>query len=78
VATSDSTVIIDNLGSYDPQTGVVNINYFTPTSIAGGINFIKLSVLPANQSAIAPVRNNILQLDRTVSVARAVSVTATN
>ena len=78
VATGDNTVIVDNLGSYVPESGVVSINYFTPTSIAGGINYIKLSVLPANQSAIAPVRNNILELDRTASIARAVTTSATN
>ena len=78
VATGDNTVIIDNLGSYTPESGIVSINYFTPTAIAGGINYIKLSALPANQSAIAPVRNNILELDRAASVARAVSTTATN
>lgn len=78
VATSDNTVVVDNLGTYSPESGVVTINYFTPTSISGGLSFIKLSVLPANQSAIAPVRNNILQLDRSASIARAVSVTATN
>jgi hypothetical protein len=78
VATGDNTVIIDNLGSYTPESGIVSINYFTPTAISGGINYIKLSVLPANQSAIAPVRNNILELDRAASVARAVSTTATN
>lgn len=78
IATSDNTVVVDNLGSYLPESGVVNVNYFTPTSIAGGLSFIKLSVLPANQSAVAPVRNNILQLDRSASIARAVSVTATN
>jgi hypothetical protein len=78
VATGDNTVIVDNLGSYSPENGTVSINYFTPTSIAGGLTFIKLSVLPANQSAISPVRNNILELDRSASTARAVTVTATN
>ena len=78
VATGDNTVIIDNLGSYSPENGTVSINYFTPTSITGGLTFIKLSVLPANQSAIAPVRNSILELDRSASIARAVTVTATN
>jgi hypothetical protein len=78
VATGDNTVIIDNLGSYSPENGTVSINYFTPTSITGGLTFIKLSVLPANQSAVAPVRNSILELDRSASTARAVTVTATN
>lgn len=78
VAVSDGTVIVDNLGSYTSESGVVNINYFSPTSIAGGVDYIKLSVLPANQSAIAPTRNDILQFDRSRSSSRAVSVTATN
>lgn len=78
VATGDNTVIIDNLGSYDPDNGTVSLNYFTPSSITGGASFIKLSAIPANQSAIAPVRNSILELDRSASTARAVPVTATN
>ena len=54
----------------------INIQNF---SLAlGGGGFIKISVLPANQSAISPLRENILQYDADESVITPVTVTADN
>lgn len=78
VAVGDQRIIVDNIGNYNASTGVVSITYFTPTTILGGVNYIKLSAVPANESAIAPVRNNILAYDPSASFARGVQVTATN
>ena len=78
VATGSNDIVLDNLGSYNAATGVVQLTYFAPTAITGGVDFIKLSVTPANPSAIVPERNNILEYDRDISDARAVSTVATN
>ena len=78
VATNDNRSIVDNAGSYNPATGVVTIKDFTPTATQGNLDYIKVSVTPANESAIAPTRNNILEYDRTASFARGVITSATN
>lgn len=78
VALGDQRILVDNIGSYNPTAGTATITYFIPSSILGGVNYIKLSAVPANQSAIAPIRNNILEYDAGSSFARGVQVTATN
>ena len=78
VATNDNRSIVDNAGSYDAATGVVTIKDFTPTATQGNLDYIKVSVTPSNESAIAPTRNNILEYDRTASFARGVITSATN
>jgi hypothetical protein len=70
--------IVDNVGSYNAATGTVNIIGLTVDSIAGSRNFMKLSVTPANQSAITPERNYVLSYDAAASVAKGVLVEATN
>lgn len=75
-ATGSNKIIVDNIGSYDAATGVVTLTYFTPTSIVGSNNFIKLSVVPANQSSIEPTRNNLLIYDADISGAQAITTTA--
>jgi len=68
------TVIVDNVGSFDAATGVLSLVGFKPNSIIGGVNYIKISATPANQSAIAPQREDILQFDEDPSFASAVIV----
>ena len=57
-----NTVIIDNIGSINYSAGSVRLVSLKPTSIPAGTT-IKISVTPANQSAVVPTRNNILQYD---------------
>jgi len=76
IANGTNDVIVDNLGSYAATTGVVTLTYFTPSSIVGSVNYIKLSVVPANQSSIAPTRNNLLVYDADASGATAITTTA--
>lgn len=71
-------VIKDNVGSYDAGSGIVDINYFNPSSISGGQTQIKLSVVPANQSALAPLRNDLLVFDPDRSKSTGITVTANN
>ena len=71
------TVVVDNIGSYESASGILSMVGFTPSSIVGGVNYIKISVSPANQSAIAPIRQDILVFDEDPSFASAVIVTST-
>ena len=66
----DGTVEIDNIGSYNNLTGVVNIIGFKPTAFEGSA--IDISILPANQSTVRPLRNFVLDIDTTASTSRAV------
>ena len=68
------TTIVDNVGSFDAATGILSLVGFKPSSVIGGVNYVKISVTPANQSAIAPQREDILQFDEDPSFASAVIV----
>lgn len=78
VNAAGTSVVVDNIGSYDPGTGIVTINYFNPSTIAGGETQIKLAAVPSNQSAISPTRNDLLVYDPNRSAVTAVVVSATN
>jgi len=78
ISIAGNTVLVDNIGNFNPVTGVVTINYFNQTSISAGLTFIKLAAVPANQSALAPTRNEILNFDADRSTTTAVTVSATN
>lgn len=78
ISVAGNSVLVDNIGNFNPVTGVVTINYFNPTSISAGLTFIKLAAVPANQSALAPTRNEILNFDTDRSTTTAVTVSATN
>lgn len=71
VVAENGTIQVDNLGTWTGDT--VTINYFTPTSLFGGVDYVKLAVIPANQSAIAPTRNDIISYD--ASSSRVIAVT---
>ena len=72
VTTGD--ILVDNVGSYTASTGKVSLVGFK--SDEGKV--IKLSVLPANASAIVPEREYILAQDNTRLSAKGLSTTATN
>lgn len=69
---STNTPIVDNVGSYNADAGTVSIVGLQVDDISGGKNFLKLSVVPANQSAITPERNDILDFDPARSLAKGV------
>lgn len=60
----------DNVGSYNSVTGTLSLSGFEPVLISG--EYIKITVFPANQATINPLRNNILNYDPNASSARAV------
>ena len=77
VSATDRSVVVDNVGSFDPANGIVNIVGLKPTTISGGVEFIKISATPANQSAISPQREDILVSDTDPSFATGVVVSST-
>ena len=78
VESSSGTAVVDNIGSFVTTTGVLTITAFRPTGLLGTSTSIKISVLPANQSAIAPERNNIIKYDVTASFVVPVTTEADN
>jgi len=65
VVTPAGTILKDNVGSYNPVTATVSIRGFNPSAFEGPI--IKVTVTPANQARIAPLRNYIINIDESLS-----------
>lgn len=78
VAVGTNDVVIDNVGSYDPTGRSVQIVSLKPSSIAGAVNYIKISAVPANQSAVTPKLNDILKYDAEASSVQPVITAAIN
>lgn len=74
---ADKTLVVDNLGEYDATAGTISIVGLRPSSIIGGVDYIKLKAVPANASAIAPIRQDILEHDTEDSFVTVVNVTTT-
>ena len=62
VVSSGNDIIIDNLGYYDAVAGKVVIEGFKPSRVINDTQ-IKISIVPANESTVRPLRNYILDLD---------------
>lgn len=65
-------VLLDNVGEYRPQDGVVDIVAINPEALLFGVSFLKVSVIPQDESVIRPLRNYILTLDEDISSATAI------
>lgn len=65
LVTSDGVVLVDNVGSYNPASGVVSISGLNISAFIG--DEVKLFVIPANQSTVKPLLNYILDVDSTRS-----------
>ena len=74
IDTASGDVKVDNVGSYDAGAGIVNLIGFK--SDTG--DEVKLSVSPANPSAIVPSREYILKHDTTRLSAKGIRTTASN
>ena len=77
VALGEQSIESDNIGSYNNKSGVISIVGLRIQSVIGGDAFIKVTAVPANQSAISPLRNDILEYDAGPSFATGVVVTTT-
>jgi hypothetical protein len=60
----------DNIGTYTPTTGKIQINGLNPSAVQG--DYLRVSAVPANQSTVRPLRNFIISLDPNVTSSRAV------
>tara|TARA_B100000780_G_scaffold44026_1_gene27345 strand:- start:10325 stop:12160 length:1836 start_codon:yes stop_codon:yes gene_type:complete len=67
VVDADGGIQISNVGTYNATTGVISITGFAPVSISGGVDYIRISVTPANQGTVTPLRNYVLNIDTTRS-----------
>jgi len=63
----DGEVKINNLGTYDPARGTVQLSSLRVDKDGYVGNGIRVSALPANQSTISPLRNYIIELDESSS-----------
>ena len=66
---TNGVVIQDNIGSYNQTTGKVVLNGFGSNVTAFNGDSINISVVPANQNTIKPLRNYIINLDTAVTSA---------
>ena len=66
------SVIVDNVGSFSGDT--VTLTGLQVDSINSGDTFIKLSVVPANESFVTPLRETVVEFDSTRSTTQAVEV----
>ena len=71
------TIVNDNVGSYQASTSTVSIVGLLVEEIIGGTDYIKITVTPANQSAVSPIRNDVLEYDAGPSFSQGVVVTST-
>jgi hypothetical protein len=70
--TEDSEVLVDNVGSYTGDT--VSIVGLQIDNFIGSETTIKLSAKPANESAVTPFRQDIVEFDTSQSFSRIVDV----
>ena len=68
----DREVIVDNVGSYSNDT--VSIVGLQIDNFVGAEGYIKVSAKPANESAVTPFRNDVLEHDKSRSFSRIVDV----
>jgi hypothetical protein len=59
----DDEVLIDSIGNYNASSGRLNLVGFIPQAINGGVDYIKVSVTPANSNTIAPKNNDVIFYD---------------
>ena len=76
VVNMEGNVVVSNIGSYDPESGVVSISGLNVQSILSSFDYIKVFVTPANESVVESQFSSILNYDAHESVIKAVTVTA--
>ena len=77
LALSSQTILNDNVGSYQASTATISIVGLLVEEVIGGTDYIRITVTPANQSAVSPIRNDVLEYDAGPSFSQGVIVTST-
>lgn len=72
----DEKVVVSNIGSYNPTTGVVTILNLNAQGLLSANNYIKVFGIPANESAVESNFSNLLIHDNSESIVKAIVVTA--
>ena len=67
-------VLIDDIGFYEPEIGVVNLNGLVVQSLFGSSRELKIFAIPSNESVVDVERNQILRWDPQESNTQAVIV----
>ena len=67
----DGNILVDNVGQFNPLRGEVEIIGLNIDGLIGSNPFIKISVLPDNESVVKPLRNYVIRLDADNSSATA-------
>lgn len=62
IVDANSSVIVDTLGTYFPQSGLVQLNGFAPRAIIDGSGSVKIKAIPQDQTVIKPLRNYVLSV----------------
>jgi len=68
----DQEVIVDNVGSYTGDT--VSIVGLQVDNFIGVDSFIKISAKPANESALTPLRSDIIEIDPSATIINVVEL----
>ena len=68
----DDNIQVDNIGSYNKDTGLVSFVGFQPFRMLNGTSDIKIQITPKDDSYIKPFRNYILRLETDRSSATSV------
>ena len=74
LVTAGGKVIQNNIGEYNSINGTITISNLTVQSIIGGLDYIKMFAIPANQSVIDVSLNDIIARDEDASFSRPVIV----
>ena len=75
---TEAAVVVDNVGYYEPVLGKVVLSGWQPGTIIGGVSYVKIKVTPANQSAITPTLNNVIEIDEDDTFSTGVQTSAVN
>ena len=68
----DQEVIVDNVGSYTGDT--VSIVGLQIDNFVGADGYIKITAIPANESALSPLRSDIVEIDPTQTIVTVVEL----
>ena len=74
LVTQGGKTVVDNIGKYNPDSGIADIVGLNVQNVPGGKNFIKFFAVPANQSVVNANLNNIIKYDPEESFTKAVIV----
>lgn len=55
-------IVADNIGSYNPVTGIVTLTGFLPEGITSGAEYLSITAIPRDDSVFKPLRNTLITI----------------